>query len=152
MTDNEIVKALEYCVNGERGNKCRGCEVATGCKTLLLRESLDLINRQKAEIDRLKDVCSKERFTAELRRIKTRRNTIREKLVELGIANSTDKIDTLATAIEGIINRGAISVTVREGETYNIAAGYHNGGGTVSCVAGGGNYNVKEMTEETKHD
>lgn len=55
MTDNEIVKALECCVNGERGNKCRGCEVATGCKSLLLRESLDLIKSQKAEIESMEN-------------------------------------------------------------------------------------------------
>ena len=82
----------------------------------------------------------------ELSRLQTNRNTIRTKLVELGMANNTDKLDTLAAAIEGIVNRGAVSVTVQEGDTYTIPAGYHNGSGTVSGVTGGGNYNLQSKT------
>lgn len=78
--------------------------------------------------------------------IESSRNTIRNKLVELGMAASNDKLDKLATAIEGIINQGAVAVTVREGDTYTIPAGYHNGNGTVSGVAGGGNYNLQAKT------
>ena len=75
--------------------------------------------------------------------IETSRNTIRNKLVELGMAASGDKLDKLAAAIEGIINQGAVSVTVQEGDTYTIPKGYHNGNGTVSGVAGGGSYNLQ---------
>ena len=82
----------------------------------------------------------------ELSRIQTDRNTIRAKLVELGMATSTANLDALATAIDGIINQGAVSVTVQEGETYTIPKGYHNGSGTVSGVAGGGNYNLQSKT------
>lgn len=82
-------------------------------------------------------------IATELSRIQTNRNTIRAKLVELGMATSTDNLDRLAAAIEGIINQGAISVTVQEGDTYTIPAGYHNGSGTVSGVAGGGNYSLQ---------
>lgn len=71
------------------------------------------------------------------------RNTIRAKLVELGLAESSAKLDALATIIEGIVNRGAVSVQLREGETYTIPAGYHNGAGTVSGVSGGGNYQLE---------
>lgn len=78
--------------------------------------------------------------------IETSRNTIRNKLVELGMAASNDKLDKLAAAIEGIINQGAVSVTVQEGDTYTIPKGYHNGNGTVSGVAGGGNYNLQAKT------
>ena len=78
--------------------------------------------------------------------IETSRNTIRNKLIELGMAASTDKLDKLATAIEGLINQGAVSVTVQEGDTYTIPAGYHNGNGTVSGVAGGGNYTLQNKT------
>lgn len=78
--------------------------------------------------------------------IEASRNVIRNKLVELGIAQSGDKLEKLATAIEGIINQGAVSVTVREGDTYTIPAGYHNGNGTVSGVGGGGNYNLQAKT------
>lgn len=80
--------------------------------------------------------------------IETSRNTIRNKLVELGMAASGDKLDKLATAIEGIINQGAVSITVKEGDTVTIPKGYHNGSGTIQGMAGGGNYTLqaKEVT------
>ena len=85
-------------------------------------------------------------ISTEISRIQTNRNTIRAKLVELGMATSTANLDVLAEAIEGIVNRGAVSVTVQEGDTYTIPAGYHNGSGTVSGVSGGGNYNLQSKT------
>ena len=81
-----------------------------------------------------------------LSEITASRNVIREKLVELGMATGTDKLNALAAAIEGLVNRGAVSVTVQEGDTYTIPAGYHNGSGTVSGVSGGGNYNLQSKT------
>lgn len=78
--------------------------------------------------------------------IESNRNTIRNKLIELGMAASSDKLEKLATAIEGIINQGAVNITVKEGDTYTIPAGYHNGNGTVSGVSGGGNYNLQAKT------
>lgn len=78
--------------------------------------------------------------------IEANRNTIRNKLIELGMAQSGDKLDKLATAIAGIVNQGAVSITVQEGDTYTIPAGYHNGSGTVSGVSGGGNYNLQAKT------
>lgn len=85
-------------------------------------------------------------ISTEISRIQTNRNTIRAKLVELGMATSTANLDVLAEAIEGIVNRGAVSVTVQEGDTYTIPAGYHNGSGTVSGVSGGGNYNLQSKS------
>ena len=78
--------------------------------------------------------------------IEASRNVIRNKLVELGMAASSDKLDKLATAIEGIVNQGAVNITVQEGDTYTIPAGYHNGNGTVSGVTGGGNYTLQAKT------
>lgn len=78
--------------------------------------------------------------------IETDRNIIRNKLVELGMAASSDKLSKLAEAIEGIINQGAVSITVQEGDTYTIPKGYHNGNGTVSGVSGGGNYTLQGKT------
>lgn len=72
-------------------------------------------------------------IATELSRIQSDRNTIRTKLVELGIATSVDKLDALASAIEGIVNRGAVSVEILEGTTYTIPAGYHNGSGVVKA-------------------
>lgn len=84
--------------------------------------------------------------TTEIARIQTSRNTIRTKLVELGLAVSTATLDACAAAVESIINRGAISATVQEGDTYTIPAGYHDGTGTVSGVAGGGNYSLQSKS------
>ena len=79
----------------------------------------------------------------EIARLSAARNTIRNKLVNLGLAESTDLLDDLATEIDGISNQGAVSATVQEGDTYTIPAGYHNGSGTVSGVSGGGNYTLQ---------
>ena len=85
-------------------------------------------------------------IATEISRIQTDRNTIRNKLINLGLADSTDNLDDLATAINGIANQGAVSAEVQEGDTYTIPAGYHNGSGTVSGVAGGGNYNLQSKS------
>ena len=82
----------------------------------------------------------------EITRLQTARNTIRDKLIDLGLASSTAKMDALATAVDGIENKGAVSASVQEGETYTIPKGYHNGSGTVSGVAGGGNYSLQSKT------
>ena len=78
--------------------------------------------------------------------IESSRNTIRNKLVELGMAQSGDKLERLAAAVEGITNQGAVSVTVKEGDTYTIPKGYHNGSGTVSGTSGGGSYKLQSKT------
>lgn len=82
----------------------------------------------------------------EISRIQADRNTIRNKLIELGLATGTAKLDALASAIEGIVNVGSVSISVQEGETYTIPAGYHPGTGTVSGVAGGGNYTLQSKS------
>ena len=85
-------------------------------------------------------------ISTEISRLQQARNTLRTKAVELGIGTGTDKLDALATEFSGIIDRGAVSATVQEGDTYTIPKGYHNGSGTVSGVAGGGNYNLQSKT------
>lgn len=84
-----------------------------------------------------------ETIQSEITRIQTARNTIRTKLTDLGLATSTSKMDALATAVSGIKNNGAVNAQVQEGDSYTIPAGYHNGSGTVSGVAGGGNYSLQ---------
>ena len=85
-------------------------------------------------------------ISSEISRLQADRNTIRAKLVELGMATNADKLTKLADAIEALVNQGAVSVNVQEGDTYTIPAGYHNGSGTVSGVAGGGNYSLQSKT------
>ena len=84
--------------------------------------------------------------TTQITRLQTARNTIRTKLVELGLATATTKLDGLATAVEGIDNRGAVNAQVQEGDTFTIPKGYHNGSGVVAGVKGGGNYSLQEKT------
>lgn len=57
MTDNEIIKALECCTD-ESYENCNECPYSIDTekceRTKLLEDILDLINHQKAEIERLK--------------------------------------------------------------------------------------------------
>ncbi len=56
MTDNEIIKALECCVKGCNAEGCDECsffEKVEDCEIEIPIIALDLINRQKAEIERL---------------------------------------------------------------------------------------------------
>lgn len=85
-------------------------------------------------------------ISTEISRLQSDRNTIRAKLVELGMATGTDNLTALAAAIANLIDRGAVNVDVKEGESYTIPAGYHNGSGTVKGVSGGGNYALQEKS------
>lgn len=63
-TDEEIIKALEYC-NADR-NECDKCVFQRECESnpfysAVAEHALNLINRQKAEIERLKKEVSVER-------------------------------------------------------------------------------------------
>jgi hypothetical protein len=57
MTDNEIIKALECCCK-DAFRYCHECPLEekaySQCLGLVRSNALDLINRQKAEIERLK--------------------------------------------------------------------------------------------------
>lgn len=81
--------------------------------------------------------------STEISRLRTARNTIRDKLVELGMTNTTARLSDLAAAIDEMENCGTVTAQVQEGVTYTIPRGYHNGTGTVSGVAGGGNYTLQ---------
>ena len=56
MTDNEIIKALECCFNNDwnktKCNKCPFYNGGGGCIDELKKSTLDLINRQQAEIEK----------------------------------------------------------------------------------------------------
>ena len=79
----------------------------------------------------------------EITRLQTARNKLRTWLVGLGLATSTGKLDALTDKAAAIKNNGAVDANVKEGESYTIPAGYHNGSGTVKGVSGGGNYNLQ---------
>lgn len=73
-------------------------------------------------------------IATEISRIQADRNTIRAKLVELGMATNTDNLDVLAIVIDNMINHGAVSVEIKEGTTYTIPKGYHNGSGVIRAI------------------
>ena len=57
MTDNEIIKALECCLKGCNAEGCDNCplyEKVEDCEIEIPIIALDLINRQKAEIEQLR--------------------------------------------------------------------------------------------------
>lgn len=76
MKDAEIIKTLEYCTSDSPS--CSACKYDSNtfiygkCMDNLMRDALDLINRQKKEIERLKylldyeekqyDLCAKRFF------------------------------------------------------------------------------------------
>lgn len=82
----------------------------------------------------------------QITRITEARNTMRTKLIELGLVQSTASIDVIASAVYGIENIGAVDAEVTEGSSYTIPKGYHNGSGVVKGVAGGGNYTLQQKT------
>ena len=58
MNDNDIIKALEHCTSSTTSEACNGCPlfdttICTEMENGLQIYALDLINRQKAEIERL---------------------------------------------------------------------------------------------------
>ena len=60
MTDNEIIKALEHCLNNEDCDGCISLCSNSACVANNLQIILDLINRQKAEIERLEERLKRE--------------------------------------------------------------------------------------------
>lgn len=78
--------------------------------------------------------------------IEASRNAIRTKLVSMGLAASGDQLERLAEVIAALVNQGAVKVSIKEGETYTIPAGFHNGSGTVTGISGGGSYDLQAKT------
>ena len=58
MTDKEIIKALECCGGENYEDTCPKCPIRSdeNCNCNLAKYSLDLINHQKAEIDKMKAI------------------------------------------------------------------------------------------------
>ena len=57
MTDNDLIKSLDICQNGT--SMCSDCSYSndyTNCNTRIAKDALELINRQKAEIERLRSL------------------------------------------------------------------------------------------------
>ena len=97
-------------------------------------------------------------IATEITRIQSDRDLLRTKAIELKLSTKADvdtiskaitttsNLDDIASAYDSITNQGSVSTSVKEGETYTIPKGYHDGTGTVSGVAGGGNYSLQSKT------
>lgn len=72
----------------------------------------------------------------EITRLQGLRNTLRTKLVSLGLVQSSADLEDCVTAVDSVENRGAADGTIStvDGE-YTIQSGYHNGSGKVSISA-----------------
>lgn len=138
MTDNEIIKALEYCNTDVRENTCPKCAFYKKhrCSTLMLNAVSDLLNRQKAEIERLKAENKSIRYCYE-----------QEKFYNDTLAESCEKnckhfnMTTRAEAIKEFaerLKRTSIGLEIGDDKKFKMTV--------VSTVAI--DNLVKEMTEE----
>lgn len=71
----------------------------------------------------------------EISRLQNLRNTLRTKLVALGLVASTANLDDCVTAVDGIASNGAVSKTLdATTKSYAVPKGYHDGNGKVQIV------------------
>ena len=71
----------------------------------------------------------------EITRLQNLRNTLRTKLIALGLVQSTADLEDCVTAVDGIIDNGAVSKTLDTStKSYTVPKGLHNGSGTVQIV------------------
>ena len=110
MTDNKIIKALE-CIANEKDVLCAGCTYkkydGLACHRIAARDAIDLIKRQKAEIERLQKQLVFEINSAYDRGSKTAIEEFAERLKD-DLKNSTlwglvsfDRIDNLVKEMVG---------------------------------------------------
>lgn len=116
MTDTKIIKALECCKDNSFNNfpceKCPYRGTRRYCANNLCEDALALINRQKAEIERLKDMVSQNegalpRYEALIRAeaVKEFAERLKEKAITyytiIGHWVSVKDIDNLVKEMEG---------------------------------------------------
>lgn len=114
MTENEIIKALECCIFHGEIDVCEACPLLTNieCCDVLKENALDLINSQKAEIEKLKSLCTAkdviiEKQEAEIKSLNAKEDFIRDfvkKIIDAidegRISHSIDIVDFTAEYIE----------------------------------------------------
>lgn len=95
MTDNEIIKAMECCYDG---GKCKDCPL-NGLKHCGFEEKvLDFVNRQKAEIEKLKEQLADARYlntVAESDGIKEFAERLKQSFLDLDVQINTGKRKTI---------------------------------------------------------
>lgn len=115
MKDKEVIKALECCVDWCGNVSCWDCPLKnTGCIHFdKLKETLDLINRQKAEIERLtaerdamhQDVIAAEEYAwqckiAKAEAYKEFAERLKSRLITVTYINFDDIINSLLKEME----------------------------------------------------
>lgn len=108
MTDEQIIKALECCYR-KGGTPCRDCPFNEfeDCNDVLMADYVfNLINRQQAEIERLKEESSdKERaYTDEYCLRKEWKDKCRQLLIEKQTAKS-EAIKEFAERLKSLVNQ-----------------------------------------------
>ena len=118
MTDNEIIKALELCVTNDYFEQnCKDCSFkkhGAVCMDVMLKYVLDLINRQKAEIERLTDslnatiagqeILQRYIAIAKAEAIKEFAERWKSRLITVTYMNFNDTIDNLVEEMVGADN------------------------------------------------
>lgn len=75
-------------------------------------------------------------IATEVSRIQGLRDNLRTKLVALGLAQSSDKLEDCVEAVENIADNGAVSGNISTvAQRYTVPAGYHNGQGGVQIAS-----------------
>lgn len=68
----------------------------------------------------------------EITRLQNLRNTLRTKLIALGLVTSTEDLEDCVAAVDSIANNGAVSKTLdTTTKSYTVPKGMHNGSGVV---------------------
>lgn len=155
MTDEQIIKALECC--GEHNTFCNECsykhKTVEYCGSDLFKDAVALINRQKAEIEKLKEDVS---FNIKLNALLAEQRDGRDKLIEaldeqcdtLNVKLKTAKFE----AIKEFWDKLKTEARLRNHTNYgkNELATAHNEGVIIArkhTLVCGDNL-VKEMTEQ----
>ena len=140
FTDEQIIKALEYCAKTEFISDCAKCEMfAFDCKDILIENALDLINRQKAEKERLED----ENYTLK------NKIEIRDNLIEQLGSDIDIKYNTIYTMREKLKNSKSEAIKEFAGRVkrYSFVDNLSLDGKETVYVDDVDNL-VKEMTEK----
>lgn len=75
-------------------------------------------------------------IATEISRLQGLRNTLRTKLVALGLAQSSADLESCVGAVDDMANNGAVAGNISSKDAdYTVPAGYHNGSGTVAIAA-----------------
>lgn len=101
LTDNEIIKALECCGNIV-DSTCKGCvyheTYNASCVVRLMRDALDLINRQKAENEKNENIIRIADKTIETQQTEIERLTNKLEQQEEMMANLGVELTTMRSA------------------------------------------------------